>query len=90
MSALKRALLGAPRNIADPDTYHKIALIALLAWVGLGADGLSSSSYGPDEAFRELLKHGNFSYMAVGLALVMALFRTKQSTDVDDVSILKG
>jgi NADH-quinone oxidoreductase subunit K len=28
--------------------------------------------------------------VAIGLALVMALFRTKQTTDVDDVSLLKG
>lgn len=28
--------------------------------------------------------------VAVGLALVMALFRSKQTTDVDDVSLLKG
>ena len=25
-----------------------------MAWVGLGADGLSSSAYGPEAAFREL------------------------------------
>ena len=28
--------------------------------------------------------------VAVGLALVMALVRSKQTTDVDDVSLLKG
>ena len=28
-----------------------------LAWVGLGADGLSSSAYGPEEAFRALGEH---------------------------------
>jgi len=39
----------------DPAVFHKISLVAFLAWVGLGADGLSSSSYGPDEAFRALL-----------------------------------
>ena len=33
----------------------RLALVPLLAWVGLGADGLSSSAYGPDEAFRALL-----------------------------------
>ncbi|MCL5269031.1 MAG: hypothetical protein M1457_00385, partial [bacterium] len=57
-----RTLLGAPRNITDPQTYHNIALVAILAWVGLGADGLSSSAYGPDEAFRAL---GNHTYLAV-------------------------
>ncbi len=67
---LKRLLFGAPRNIQDPKTYHAISLIALLAWVGLGADGLSSSAYGPDEAFRAL---GTNTYLAAGLALATAL-----------------
>ncbi len=67
---LKRLVLGAPRNIFDPAVYHKISLIALLAWVGLGADGLSSSAYGPDEAFRALGEH---TYLAVFLAAATAL-----------------
>ncbi len=66
----KRALLGAPRDIQDPRTYHHISLIALLAWVGLGADGLSSSAYGPDEAFRALGQH---HYLAVALAIATTL-----------------
>ena len=63
---MRRLLFGAPRDLRDPRTYHTISLIALLAWVGLGADGLSSSSYGPDEAFRAL---GSHTYLAIGLAL---------------------
>ncbi|HET7754461.1 MAG TPA: APC family permease [Anaeromyxobacteraceae bacterium] len=62
---LRRALLGAPRNALDPETHHKISLVAFLAWVGLGADGLSSSAYGPEEAFRALGEHW---YLAVALA----------------------
>jgi amino acid transporter len=31
-----------------------MSLVAFLAWVGLGADGLSSSAYGPEEAFKAL------------------------------------
>jgi amino acid transporter len=67
---IKRVLFGAPRDIKNPETYHSIALVALLAWVGLGADGLSSSAYGPDEAFRALGQH---TYLAVGLALATAI-----------------
>jgi len=66
----KHRLLGAPRDVLDPKTYHHISLVALLAWVGLGADGLSSSAYGPDEAFRALGRH---SYLAVALALATGL-----------------
>jgi amino acid transporter len=36
----------------------------------LGADGLSSSAYGPDEAFRAL---GSHTYLAIALALATAL-----------------
>lgn len=67
---LARAVLGAPRDVQDPHTYHSISLIALLAWVGLGADGLSSSAYGPDESFRAL---GSHAYLAVALAAATAL-----------------
>jgi amino acid transporter len=67
---LRRLLFGAPRDVRDPRTHHTISLVALLAWVGLGADGLSSSAYGPDEAFRALGRHG---YLAVALALATAV-----------------
>src|SRR5690349_20893119 len=67
---VKRVLLGRPRDVRDPRTYHAISLVALLAWVGLGADGLSSSAYGPDEAFRALGAH---TYLAVALALATAV-----------------
>ncbi len=67
---LRRLLFGAPRDPEDPHTHHAISLIALLAWVGLGADGLSSSAYGPDEAFRALGRH---TYLAVALALATGI-----------------
>ena len=43
-------------------------MIPFLAWVGLGADGRSSSAYGPEEAFRQLGEH---TYLAVALAAMM-------------------
>jgi amino acid transporter len=66
---VKRILFGAPRDLADRSIFHRISLIPILAWIGLGADGLSSSSYGPDEAFRTL---GNHTYLAIGLAALTA------------------
>ncbi len=69
-SRFRRALFGAPRDVLDPNAFHKLSLIAFLAWVGLGADGLSSSAYGPDEAFRAL---GTHQSMAIYLAVAMAL-----------------
>ena len=67
---VRRTIFGRPRNIKDPTLFHKLALIPLLAWIGLGADGLSSSSYGPEEAFKAL---GSHTYLAVFLALATAL-----------------
>ncbi len=52
-----RWLIGAPRNLWDRGLFHKVALVPLLAWVGMGADGLSSSAYGPEEAYRVLGEH---------------------------------
>jgi amino acid transporter len=66
---IKKTLFGKPRDIKDPTLFHKIALIPLLAWIGLGADGLSSSSYGPEEAFKTL---GSHTYLALFLALATA------------------
>ena len=67
---IKRTLVGKPRDIRDPSIFHKLALIPILAWIGLGADGLSSASYGPEEAFKVLGKH---TYLALALAVATAL-----------------
>ncbi len=64
----RRALIGPPRSLDDKGLFHKVSLVAVLAWVGLGADGLSSSAYGPEEAFRALGEH---RYLAVALAALM-------------------
>ena len=47
-----------------------MSLVAFLAWVGLGADGLSSSAYGPEEAFKRARRAHR--YLAVFLALATA------------------
>jgi amino acid transporter len=71
---IRALLFGAPKDVHSKDTFHSISLIAMLAWVGLGADGLSSSAYGPEAAFRELVSEGHdYSSLAVGLALGTAI-----------------
>jgi len=67
---LRTLILGSARDPLAPETRQHITLIAFLAWVGLGADGLSSSCYGPEEAFRALLPHTG---PALFLAIVTAL-----------------
>src|SRR5580765_1224274 len=68
---VKKTLIGGARDIQDPHLFHKVSLIAFLAWVGLGSDGLSSSAYGPDEAFKAL--GPEHRYMAVYLAIATTL-----------------
>jgi amino acid transporter len=67
---LGRLLLGAPKNPLDPRIFHEVSLAAFLAWVGLGADGLSSACYGPEEAFLAL---GADRFLAPFLVLATAV-----------------
>jgi amino acid transporter len=69
-SRFRRLVLGARHDLSDSRVFHKVSVVAFLAWVGLGADGISSSCYGPEEAFRTLGEH---TYLAVILAAVMTL-----------------
>lgn len=66
---VRRVVVGKPRDIRDKRVFHSLSLVAFLAWVGLGADGLSSSSYGPEEAYKTLGEH---VYLVPLLALLMA------------------
>ena len=68
--SLKELLFGKAKDPLDPKVFHQISLVAFLAWVGLGADGLSSSAYGPEEAYLALGQH---FYLALPLALLTAV-----------------
>ena len=70
LKALKTLIIGKPRNPFDSDIFHKVSLIALFAWVGLGSDAMSSASYGPEEAYLAL---GNHFYLAIFVALSIIL-----------------
>jgi amino acid transporter len=70
VASLRELLFGKPKDPLDPKVFHQISLVAFLAWVGLGADGLSSSAYGPEEAFLALGEH---FYLALPLAVLMAV-----------------
>jgi amino acid transporter len=69
-ASLRELLFGKPKDPLDPKVFHQISLVAFLAWVGLGADGLSSSAYGPEEAFLALGEH---FYLALPLAILTAV-----------------
>src|ERR1700757_1109401 len=61
---------GPPPDVGDPHIFHHVSLIAILAWVGLGADGLSSSAYGPEEAYKALGPHAHLSIVIVAMTVV--------------------
>lgn len=71
---LKLILIGKPLNAANPKIKEHIALIAVIAWIGLGADGLSSSAYGPEEAYLALGHHTGIAiYLAFATAFTVFL-----------------
>ena len=62
---LRESLLGKALDPFSGESRKHVALVAFLAWVGLGADGLSSACYGPEEAFLALGTHTPLSlYLA--------------------------
>jgi amino acid transporter len=82
---IRRVLVGAPRDLADHSLFHRIALVPFLAWVGLGADGLSSSAYGPEEAFRALGEHTSLAiFLALAVATTVALISTAYGRIIEE------
>ncbi len=69
LKKIKHIVLGKPRNPMQKETRKHISLIAFFAWIGLGADGLSSSSYGPEQAYLAL---GHHVYLAIYLAVLIS------------------
>jgi amino acid transporter len=70
--SLKSIVFGREKSLTDRNLFHRISLIALFAWVGLGADGLSSSCYGPEETFKALGENTHLS-LFVALASVITI-----------------
>lgn len=71
-AGIKSLVIGRARNLSDQQLFHKLSLVAVLAWVGLGADGLSSSCYGPEETFKALGQHTALGVI-VALACVVTI-----------------
>ena len=83
---MKRLVLGGEKNPFDKKIFHSMALLPFFAWVGLGADGLSSSSYGPQEAWHIL-----GAYPALGLFVALAARGTgSAATATDECAAAKG
>ena len=70
---IKKIFIGRAKTLQDKSIFHKLSLIAFFAWIGLGADGISSSCYGPEEAFRNLEGHHMLAIF-VALGTVFTIF----------------
>src|SRR3982751_5893722 len=70
---IKEIVLGKRKNPLDPHVFEAMSLAAFLAWVGVGADGLSSSCYGPEEAFISLGQHTHLAVL-LAFAVVATVF----------------
>jgi amino acid transporter len=82
--AADRALFGKRKDPTERGIFHRLSLIAFFAWVGLGADGLSSSCYGPEEAYLALHGHTFLAlFLALGTALTVAVIAASYTQIVE-------
>ncbi len=80
----KNVFIGRARNLSDKGLFHQTSLIALFAWVGLGADGLSSSCYGPEAAYLALGMHTYLSlFVAAATILTIVVICTSYSQIIE-------
>ncbi|MFH1143092.1 MAG: APC family permease [Candidatus Eisenbacteria bacterium] len=77
---IERLILGRTKSPTEAGIFQHISLIAFFAWVGLGSDGLSSSCYGPEEAYLALHGHVHLAlFLALGTALTVAIIAASYS-----------
>ena len=71
---LKNTFFGKAKALQDKGLFHKLTLVAFFAWIGLGSDDISSSCYGPEEAFRNLQGHTSLAiFVAIGSVLTILI-----------------
>ncbi len=77
---LRKLFIGKARDLNDDKIFHRLTLVAFFAWIGLGSDGLSSSCYGPDEAYRTLGHYHSLAiFVAIGIVLTILIISTSYS-----------
>jgi len=81
---VKRFFMGSARDVSDPNIFHTMSLVAFFAWVGLGSDGLSSSCYGPEEAFLSLGHHTSLGiFVAIGSVITIFVISASYSQIIE-------
>ena len=77
---VRKAFVGKARDLKDENIFEKVTLVAILAWVGLGSDGLSSSCYGPEESYRALgIYHGMTIFIALAVVFTISIISSSYS-----------
>ncbi len=77
---VRKAFVGKARDLKDENIFEKVTLVAILAWVGLGSDGLSSSCYGPEESYRALGPyHGMTIFIALAVVVTISIISSSYS-----------
>jgi len=71
---IKGIFVGNARNPFESQLFHNLSLTAFLAWIGLGSDGITSSCYGPQEAFYSLGQQHTFLAVFVAIATAVTIF----------------
>ncbi|EKD77131.1 MAG: hypothetical protein ACD_42C00471G0001 [uncultured bacterium] len=66
-------IFGKPLDPFKSGWMKKTALISFFAWIGLGADALSSSCYGPEESYKALLQYPDLT-LFVALGTILSIF----------------
>lgn len=80
----KCLVVGRAKSPLEQGIFHRLSLIAFFAWVGLGADGLSSSCYGPEEAFLALGEHRYLAiFVAIAAGFTVFLISTSYSQIIE-------
>lgn len=67
------SFFGKPIDPFKSGLMKKTALISFFAWVGLGADALSSSCYGPEESYRALGHYPDLT-LFVAIGTIISIF----------------
>lgn len=76
----RKWFVGGARDLKDEKIFEKVTLAAILAWIGLGSDGLSSSCYGPEEAYRALGQyHGMTIFIALAVVVTIMIISSSYS-----------
>lgn len=76
-------VFGKRKDVNDPGVHTHLSLVAFLAWVGLGADGLSSACYGPEETFKALEGYRHLTpWLVVATVLTVTILSAAYSSTI--------